>query len=112
MNYFAIVITLVGLIIFVLVVTNAWRFQRIPPPQVGQVWRSEHSGRQIRISEARIGDSGQLLWAYQLQRGDGWNPVNMSGEGGLYGWRQMVRDERRVLVGPPHPIPPPAPPSY
>lgn len=82
-----------------------WYVRNLPPPAVGQVWRSQHSGRRIRICDVRTTDQGTLDWTFQIESTgswaiDGFNPIPMSGYG-LRNWWFMLYEERRVLEATP-----------
>lgn len=101
-----------------------------PDPAVGQVWRSRHSGRAIRVAEVRHSDCGSM-WHIDLHHEDagGFIAIPMSYCMFPWQWRRMLRDEGRQLMGsgaivpstpwprsgnvnpPPHYPRPPAPPS-
>jgi hypothetical protein len=67
-----------------------------PPPEVGQVWRSGHSKRRMRVSRVLVTDSGDLLIHTEPELGGGgW------GMGGLYAmglsdWKRSLKRERRT----------------
>jgi hypothetical protein len=99
-------------------------FQRLfglefPDPAIGQIWRSRHSGRCIRVSEARVHDTGTIFVTVQHDHGPGgaWG-IGMQYAVGLNQWRARLREEARSLVGPtreprqvhvpPYPLPAPA----
>lgn len=77
-----------------------------PDPQVGQVWRSRHSGRAIRVADVRRSDSGNY-WHLNLQHegSDGeFIGIPMSYCMRPSQWRRKLRDEARDLIegGPNH----------
>jgi hypothetical protein len=84
-----------------------------PDPQVGQIWRSQHSGRAFVIKDVHLTDTGRY-WEID------WHPevtetLSRFINGGKDGpcppplcdtwymrpghWRRMLREERRVLAG-------------
>jgi hypothetical protein len=70
------------------------------PPVKGQVWKSGHSGRFIKITSVEITDAGSVL-VYAAQH----NPAVPDRDGiatmyavGLAQWEQKLRTEARVLV--------------
>jgi hypothetical protein len=70
-----------------------------PDPATGQVWRSRHSGRAIRVQSVRRSDCGEL-WHVALQHDDGkgdFIPIAMDYCMYPAQWRRMLRDEGRVL---------------
>ena len=72
-----------------------------PDPQVGQVWRSRHSGRRIRVCEACVLDTGALMVSVQHENANwhsGWG-IGTYYCFGLGVWRRNLRDEARELVG-------------
>lgn len=81
-----------------------------PDPEVGQVWRSRHSGRAIRVAEVRRSDCGRM-WHIALHHEDagGFIAIPMSYCMFPSQWRRMLRDEGRQLMGggiePPKPWP-------
>lgn len=82
-----------------------WYVRKLPPPAVGQVWRSTHSGRRIRISGVNTMDDGTIEWNYQVETSaawaiDGFNPLSNS-QFGLRSWWEMLYTEKRVLESTP-----------
>ena len=75
-------------------------FPKEPPPQVGQVWESGHSGRRILVSEVSITDEGSLFvyvkWPSDITH-DGWGMAELYCIG-LSRWRGRLRAEKRTLV--------------
>lgn len=83
-----------------------------PDPEVGQVWRSGHSGLRIRITEASIHDTGTLFvyaqhemtepWlSFLPKRKDEFNAIGQLYAIGAGHWRRRLREERRALVAGP-----------
>lgn len=82
-----------------------------PDPATGQVWRSQHSGRAIRVAKIRTSDCGKL-WHIDLQHetdcGE-FNPLPLSYCMFPAQWRRKLRIEGRKLmdggaVEPPKPV--------
>lgn len=71
-----------------------------PDPAVGQVWRSRHSGRAVRVTEVRRSDCGRM-WhiALQHQDGSGFIAIPLSYCMFPKQWRRMLREEGRQLIG-------------
>jgi hypothetical protein len=71
-----------------------------PDPAVGQVWRSRHSGRAVRVAAVALSDDGRL-WHIDLQHEDeqGFIPIPNSYYMHPPQWRRMLRDEGRALMG-------------
>jgi hypothetical protein len=72
-----------------------------PDPEAGQVWRSRHSGRAIRISEVHLSDCGKL-WHISVEHETSigkFNAVPMSYCMFPGQWRWKLRDEGRRLMG-------------
>lgn len=91
-----------------LIVWYAWRAVEGPrciPPAVGQVWRSQHSGRSIEVVKVRTHDNGCIEWSIVqrdrvLLRPGSRDPLPNIPQTylGLREWRSMIREEKRVLV--------------
>lgn len=85
----------------VLIAYWAWEWmtlRKIPDPKPGDIWRSQYSGRAIRIEKVRLTDSGVLTWDYAFESAPGeFNCIPMT-RYGRRDWRLMVRDEKRVLT--------------
>ena len=77
-----------------------WRGLDLPDPAVGQVWRSRHSGRAIRVAEVRRTDCGRM-WHISLQHEDGHGFIAIPMSYCMFPgqWRRMLRDEGRQLMG-------------
>lgn len=70
-----------------------------PDPQVGQVWRSRHSGRAFRVTDVEPSDCGRM-WHIDLQheQKDGtYIPIGESYFMFRSQWRRWLRDEGRTL---------------
>jgi hypothetical protein len=91
-----------------------WRGLDLPDPAVGQVWRSRHSGRAIRVADVRRSDCG-TMWHVGLQHEDerGFIAIPLSYCMYPHQWRRMLRAEGRTLEPDhvPRPGPWPAPPT-
>jgi len=78
----------------------AWEWmtlRKIPDPKPGDIWRSQYSGRAIRIERVRLTDCGTLSWDFAFETAKGeYNCIPMSGYD-RRNWRFMVREEKRVL---------------
>jgi hypothetical protein len=97
--------------------TSRWQ-GKFPKPLVGQVWRSAHSGRLIRVESVETSDQGTLMvtFAHEFDgpMGLGWG-IGQT----VYGydeWCRRLYVERRELIQcpsrghrPPRPLPAPAP---
>ena len=68
-----------------------------PAPVVGQVWRSEHSGKTIQIADVHVGDTGGLHVSvyYPSLRGLGMADSYCST---FHSWKQNIRAEKRELL--------------
>ena len=74
-----------------------WTLRRIPDPQPGDIWRSQHSGRAFRVEQVGLTDTGTLTWDFCIETASGqFNMLPMTGYG-RRDWRLTVRDEKRVL---------------
>jgi hypothetical protein len=76
-----------------------------PDPQVGQVWRSRHSGRAFRVDRVQLSDDG-TVWHVDKRHevNGGFNTIGMSYSYYRYypnQWRRMLREEGRTLVAGP-----------
>lgn len=96
-----------------------------PPPAVGQVWRSRHSGSSMRVTGVDTMDTGTLVVSVKTDD----IAIGQAYAYGLDQWRYRLRNESRELIEgvpmePPEPWPrggnvnppprylkPPAPPS-
>lgn len=69
-----------------------------PDPAAGQVWRSRHSGRAIRVTSVLKSDCGSM-WHIALQHEDGrgFIPIGTDYHMFPYQWRRMLREEARTL---------------
>lgn len=72
-----------------------------PDPEAGQVWRSRHSGRAIRVDQVRRSDCGKLWHIYLQHETDNgqFTPLPLSYCMFPSQWRRMLRDEGRQLMG-------------
>ncbi len=90
----------------------------IANPRTGQIWRSEHSGRAILVSDVEKTDTGVVVVSVKHERDQlhDFNGIQDSYAFGLGQWRARIREEARFLEltlhsFPPHPMPAPAPPA-
>jgi hypothetical protein len=83
-----------------------------PDPEPLQIWQSMNSGRSYRVAEVKPADGGDFFWTIQPES----RPGEFESLGQTYfgqrAWRNMVKNERRVLVTPAtSPLNPPRPSS-
>lgn len=74
-----------------------------PDPDMGQIWRSEHSGQRFRVaqvssSEWRGTTTVRISLEFDAEGGALWSPVLCTYATTLAQWRANLRMERRVLV--------------
>lgn len=72
-----------------------------PDPVVGQIWRSRHSGRAVRVKDVKLSDCGRFWHMSLSHEGDDgqFNPIGLSYCMRPSQWRRMLRDEARQLMG-------------
>lgn len=74
-----------------------------PEPVVGQVWRSEFSGRLFRVARVTVSDwrgtvSVAVAHEFDADGGSVWSPVLCTYADSLSEWRANLCMERRALV--------------
>jgi hypothetical protein len=80
-----------------------------PDPEVGQRWRSQNSGRSIRVEQVDVTDDGFVIVVVAHEQRDGDFSLGTYYAFSIWQWRVNLRQERRVLVRQ-WPNPPPMPP--
>jgi hypothetical protein len=86
--------------------------RHVEAPRAGQIWRSEHSGRAILVSDVRTTDWGDVVVTvrHEIDSLHKFNPVPMSYARDLGEWHRRIHGEARFLeltlnMFPPHPLP-------
>jgi hypothetical protein len=87
-------------------------------PRTGQIWRSEHSGKAVLVTDVVKTETGVVMVSVKHERDQlrNFNGMQADYAFGLDHWRARIREEARFLEltlhsFPPHPLPAPPPKS-